>query len=267
MFGAVDLFAPFSPLEADREWRRGVDAIRTDIKLTDRSSLDILGAFGTTWDRSAVAARLRGFAGPIDVEMMGGRRAQDWFGGMTTSAAVGDAELHGEVAGFRVPPMCSKMSRESCGRQSSAVRTDCRSDRASWRTEYHYSGFGAARPGDILRMLSSPDFRERYIRGDTQILSRHALALSSYEASPEFTYAGQWIAQPERSLRHRRAQRDVYAERPRIAPRDRVYSIAVRGRAHRPFGANSAPRCSLSCCNCGFTFKRSWTNAEGWFTW
>lgn len=76
MFGAVDLFAPFSPLKADREWRRGVDAIRTDLKLTD-PSFDILGAFGTTWDRSAVAARVRGFAGPMDVEVMGGRRAQD----------------------------------------------------------------------------------------------------------------------------------------------------------------------------------------------
>jgi hypothetical protein len=63
--------------------------------------------------------------------------------------------------------------------------------------EYHYSGFGAAHPGDILRLLSSSDFRERYLRGDTQILSRHALALTgSYEASPEFTYAGQWVHNP-----------------------------------------------------------------------
>ena len=59
VFGAVDLFAPFSPLEADREWRRGVDAVRTDTKLTDRSFLDIVGAFGTRWDRSALAARVR----------------------------------------------------------------------------------------------------------------------------------------------------------------------------------------------------------------
>ena len=44
-----------------------------------------------------------GFAGPMDLEVMGGRRAQDWFGGMTTSAAVGDAELHGELAAFHVP--------------------------------------------------------------------------------------------------------------------------------------------------------------------
>ena len=57
MFSAVDFFAPFSPLEADREWRRGLDAIRADVKLTDRSSFDVVGAFGSTLDASAVGAR------------------------------------------------------------------------------------------------------------------------------------------------------------------------------------------------------------------
>ena len=198
MFGAVDLFAPFSPLEADREWRRGVDAIRTDIKLADRSSLDIVGAFGTTWRESAVAARVRGYAGSIDIEVMGGRRAQDWFGGATTSASVGDAELHGELAAFR--------------HTSDGLEDD---SRLVWKAvvggsyrfpigsgilafaEYHYSGFGAPRPEDILLLVSTPRFMARYLRGDTQILSRHALALTgSYEGSPEITYSGQWVVNP-----------------------------------------------------------------------
>src|SRR5262249_51877710 len=63
LFGAVDLFAPFSPLEADREWRRGVDALRVDIKLGDRVSLDSVAAFGDALDRSTFATRLRGYAG------------------------------------------------------------------------------------------------------------------------------------------------------------------------------------------------------------
>ena len=198
MFGAVDLFAPFSPLEADREWRRGVDAIRTNLKLTDRSSLDILGAFGSEWDRSAVAARVSGFAGPIDVEVMGGRRAQDWFSGLTTSAAVGDAEVHGEVAGFRVPTDVFEDDSRLVWKAvvGGSYRLPIGSGILAY-VEYHYSGFGAAHPEDILRMLSSPDFRERYLRGDTQILSRHALALAgTYQASPEFTYAGQWVHNP-----------------------------------------------------------------------
>jgi hypothetical protein len=68
LFTAVDLFAPFSPLEADREWRAGVDAVRTDIKLTERSSIDLVGAFGSTLNDSAFAARVRGYAGTTDLE-------------------------------------------------------------------------------------------------------------------------------------------------------------------------------------------------------
>jgi hypothetical protein len=101
LFGAVDLFSPFTPLEADREWRRGVDAVRADVMLTDRASLDLVAAFGSRLDDSTLAARLRGYAGKVDLELVGGRRGRDPFGGLATSAAVGDAELHGELALFR----------------------------------------------------------------------------------------------------------------------------------------------------------------------
>lgn len=58
----------------------------------------LVGAYGDTLDRSAFAARARGYAGTVDVEDVGGRRGQDLFGGVTSSAAVGDAEVHGEAA-------------------------------------------------------------------------------------------------------------------------------------------------------------------------
>ncbi len=39
--------------------------------------------------------------------------------------------------------------------------------------------------------------QERYLRGDTQILGRHALAmLASYEVSPELSLAAQWLQSP-----------------------------------------------------------------------
>jgi hypothetical protein len=58
LFGAVDLFSPFTPFEADREWRRGVDAVRCDLKLTDRASLDVVAAFGESGDRLSLLASL-----------------------------------------------------------------------------------------------------------------------------------------------------------------------------------------------------------------
>ena len=63
--------------------------------------------------------------------------------------------------------------------------------------EYHYSWFGARHPEDILALLATPSFLERFVRGDMQILSRHAVGVTgSYEASPEITYSMQWLHNP-----------------------------------------------------------------------
>jgi hypothetical protein len=187
LFSAVDLFAPFTPLEADREWRRGVDAARADIKLGDRVSLDAVGAFGESIDQSAFAARVRGYAGRMDLDVMGGRRARDPFAGITSSIALGDIEVHGEAALFSdVPKFVAGGSyRFPLGHGLLTY------------VEYHYSGYGAASPADILTLLQDPAFQERYLRGDTQILGRHALAaVTSYEWSPALVISGQWLQDP-----------------------------------------------------------------------
>jgi hypothetical protein len=201
LFGAVDLFAPFTPLEADREWRRGVDAIRADVKLGDRASIDSVAAFDRSLRRSAFATRLRGYAGKADLEILGGYRARDLFAGMATSAAVGDVELHGEFAVFRTPGVAGSLDFASPRWVTKAVAG------GSYRIpagsgvlvygEYHYSGFGAASPELILANLADPAFQERYVRGDTQILGRHAAAvLASYEWSPEVSVSGEWLQSP-----------------------------------------------------------------------
>lgn len=201
LFGAVDLFSPFTPLEADREWRRGVDAVRADVKLGDRTSIDAVSAFGVDFDHSAFAARLRGYAGKADVEVVGGRRARDMFAGATTSAAVGDAEVHAEFAAFRTPAEAGSIAFGVERTIAKAVLG------GSYRlsvgngilvyVEYHYSGFGATSAAGILPLLADPVFQERYLRGDTQILGRHAVAaLASYEFSPEWTFGLEWLQSP-----------------------------------------------------------------------
>jgi hypothetical protein len=202
LFGAVDLFSPFSPLEADREWRRGVDAIRADIKLADRVSFDAVGAFGESLDASVFAGRLRGYAGKADVELVAGRRARDLFSGVTSSAAVGDVEVHGELAVFRAP---DALPAGGLGEDGRVVLKAVAG--GSYRfplghgvlvyVEYHYSGFGAKHAADVLPLLADAAFRDRYLRGDTQILGRHALAaLASYEFSPELAVSGLWLQSP-----------------------------------------------------------------------
>lgn len=189
LFGAIDLFAPFSPFEADREWRRGIDAVRVDARLSNRASADVVVAVGPRPSASAYAARVRGYAGTVDVEAVGGRRGGDWFGGAASSFVVGGGEVHVEAAAFRVPAVPGSARYATTQTVVKAVvggssRVSVGHGIAVW-VEYHYSGFGVRGAREMLLALADPAFAARYARGDTQMLTRHAVAaVASYEWSP-----------------------------------------------------------------------------------
>lgn len=201
LFSAVDLFAPFSPLEIDREWRRGIDAARAEWTLSPQLSAEAVAAAGNSVDSSTFAGRVRGYRGALDFELVAGWRAQDLVAGATSSAAVGDAELHGELAVFRAPealPAGGQIGSRTAFKTLAG---------GSYRlgvgngilliAEYHYSGFGAARASDVITLLADPRFVTRFTRGDMQILGRHAVALlGSYEMSPELDLGLRWIQSP-----------------------------------------------------------------------
>ncbi|HEU4726845.1 MAG TPA: hypothetical protein VFT22_03120 [Kofleriaceae bacterium] len=201
VFSAVDLFAPFSPLELDREWRRGIDAVSAELTLTPQLSTDAVAAVGEDLDSSTFAARVRGYRDAFDFELIGGWRARDVVAGVTSSAPVGDAELHGELAVFRAPEPLP-----AGGQLDDRVAIKALAG-GSYRVgigngilviaEYHYSGFGAPRARDVPGLLADPRFAARFTRGDTQILGRHAIALvGSYEASPELELGLRWLQSP-----------------------------------------------------------------------
>ena len=242
LFGAVDLFAPFSPLEADRAWRRGVDALRADVRLGERLSVDVAAALGRDADpdASVFAARLRGYAGEVDGELLLGRRARDLVVGLASSAAVGDAEGHAELALFRTPGANAAPLLGDDRLVAKAVLG------ASYRfalgnglpvfLEYHYSGFGAPRPGDPLTW---PALSERLSRGDTQLMGRQGLALlATYEANEEATLQLLWLASP-------RDGSGVLAPSATLTLGDRA---TVQATAYLPHGAglrDGAPRSDL----------------------
>jgi hypothetical protein len=203
LFGAVDLFAPFSPLEADRSWRRGVDAVRADVRLGERLSIDAAAALGADGDPDAsiFAARIRGYAGELDGELLAGRRARDLVVGIASSAVLGDAEGHAELALFRTPeatrdPAFADHRIVLKGLLGASYRFPLGSGLPVF-AEYHYSGFGAARPGELPGLLADPTFAGRLARGDTQLTGRHAIAiLATYEADEEATFQLLWLASP-----------------------------------------------------------------------
>jgi hypothetical protein len=204
IFSAVDIFSPFQPLEIDREWRRGVDAVRADLKISDRYSLDLVGAFGTEMDKSAFAGRLRGYLGRVDGEIIFGRRCRDWLYAATFSAAVMEAEVHGEFAFFNTP---EKFPEGGLGLGNHGAVKGVLGASYTWGlgnglttwVEYHYSGFGNKDVRQAAsRMASSPEYYSRYLRGDTQILGRQALAFrAAYEFSDLFNTSLTWINNPD----------------------------------------------------------------------
>jgi hypothetical protein len=194
MFSAVDIFAPFTPLQIDQEWRPGVDALSGDYKLTDNSSIQIVAAGAQTWNQSALGGRLRGYLGPVDAELLVAKRAQDTMVGATSSAALKDAEVHGEFAVFQTP---GDTPSGGIGGDHSLIPKAVfgASDNFPWGSglkatlEYHYSGFGAAGDSALSPLLLNRAFQARLVQGATQIVGDQVLGFSA-----AYTFNQRWSA-------------------------------------------------------------------------
>ena len=184
IFSAIDIFAPFTPLEINREWRRGVDAARADIKISNTASIDMVTAWGPSLDQSALGVRLRGYAGPIDAELVFAKRATDYMYGVTSSAAIGNFEMHGEFAVFQTPgdvPSSGLLGNPSLVPKAVLGISNNFNIGTGLKVlmEYHYSGFGASDPKLLSSLLATPSYSKRIQRGDTQILGRQVVAVQA----------------------------------------------------------------------------------------
>jgi len=193
LFSAVDVFSPFTPTEVDREWRRGVDAVRAEYRLTDTSSAEVLGVFGESWDDSAVLGRIRGYLGEFDGEFIVGKRARDAMVAGVMSGVVGEAEVHAELAFYDVPE--DGLYASTFGNDHLVTKAVLGSsytfDVGNGLTligEYHYNGFGVEDSDNAAKLLANPNFQKRLLRGDMQSFGRHeAAAQLSYPVNETWT--------------------------------------------------------------------------------
>ncbi len=182
IFSSLDLFAPFSPLDVDREWRRGVDAVRGEYRLTDTSSAEVIGVFGETWEQSALLGRVRGYIGNMDGELIAGKRALDRFVGTSLSATLLDAEVHAECTLFHTPEVIDTdtvFSHDHTALKAvlGASYTFDIGSGLSVLGEYQYNGFGVENTSQLNLRLLDQAFQRRILYGDMQTLGQDALAL------------------------------------------------------------------------------------------
>jgi hypothetical protein len=202
MFRAVDIFVPFTPLESDREWRRGIDAVRGSLPVTDRIAVDAVIALGESRDESVFAGRLHGYAGNVDAAIIVGKRREDYLAGVSASVPLFDAEVHGEFALFHTPeslPEGGVFGREDLAAESVAGGSYSVSVGKELLiiAEYHFSAFGVGDIQELPVRLLDTAFRERILMGDTQILGRHAVALQiGYGVGEEAPVSASWIFSP-----------------------------------------------------------------------
>ncbi len=202
LFSAVDLFAPFATLEVDREWRRGVDAIRGEWMLTGQTAMEVMGVFGESWDESAMLARVRGYIGEVDAEVMFGRRAEDDFAGIVVSSTIGDAEGHAEVAVFDTPEQQDGHTVMGDGHLpiKAVLGTSYTFAIGSGFTligEWHYSEFGV-RDIEQVDLATRTDFTDRLWRGDMTIMGRQALAMQgSYAVTMNLAASANILISPQ----------------------------------------------------------------------
>lgn len=208
LFSAIDVFAPFAPNEVDREWRRGVDAVHAELRVPDLSvlSADVYAIFGRVDEAGlrsfSLLGRVRAIVGELDAEVVAGSRDGEAMAGGSVSANVGDAEVHGELALFGTDGagvdggFLGTRGAVAKGLIGGSYTIDV------WRgirvaLEYHYSGFGIENVGADPSVLFDARFQSRLLRGDSQVLGRHALALVlSSELSDEVSGAVSWLQSP-----------------------------------------------------------------------
>lgn len=202
LFTALDPFPAFGALEIDREWKRGVDAVRVELRAFDAVSIEGVAAGGEERENQVLAGRVRGYTALFDAELVGGRRSTDRFAGISLSAPIYGAEIHAEATGFRAErPIATGGIDEDDRLTAVAVAGGSyRFDVARGPiliAEWHYNGFGVRSPEEVVFVANEPDFRTRVMRGDLRTLGRQATGVQlSYPWTDELSTSVAWLHAP-----------------------------------------------------------------------
>lgn len=191
LWSPLDLFAPLTATDLDREERRGIDAARLTLALSPTSFLEVVVAGGyhldedgeevITWDDSSLAWMLRINQWGIDWLLVAGK--------VGTDRIVGGA-IEGQIRGVAVRGEMTSVTDEQNDtniRATVGLEFGTSFD-LSGTIEYHYNGFGVSSVNDYGGLLFGNDaFVDRLSRGQVAGLAQHYAGLTLvYRPHPLF---------------------------------------------------------------------------------
>jgi hypothetical protein len=167
---AMDLFAPFAPQRVDRDYKPGVDAVRTVFPIGAYSEVEIVGSsLGRSFSRNrAVAGLARIHLGRADLGLMGGTFHRDAVLGSFITADIRGTGIRGEVTWTDSgDPLDEIRERNRFWRASVGVDR-LLTPTLTMSSEFAWNGYGAADPAGYPALLAS----DRFQRGEITSVAR-----------------------------------------------------------------------------------------------
>jgi len=167
---SLDLFAPFAPRRVDRDYKPGIDAIRTTIPLGDFSEVEVIGAIlGPSLNRDGTLGALTRFnLGPLDWGLMGGKFHRDTVAGSFLTADAWRTGLRAEVSWTQSgDPEDRVRDRRTFWRAAAGVDRQL-TPTLSVTAEFSFNGYGARQASEYLDWSRA----DRVLRGEINVLGR-----------------------------------------------------------------------------------------------
>jgi len=175
-----DLFVAFSPIEIDREFKAGVDALSLKVPLGAFSQLEMVyAAFDDDFSKHNAAVRIQKNSENFILGLMGGKIFRDAVIGPFFDGELNGVGVRGE---FTLTHNTGHTQQERRTFVRGVGNVDYRFANGLYALlEYYMNGFGETEPEDYPRLFSS----ERLARGEIFNVGRHYLGTSlMYEPHP-----------------------------------------------------------------------------------
>lgn len=183
LWSPVDLLTTFSPLQINRDYKAGIDAVLLDVPLGPFQEFYLAYAPDEQWSNSALLGRHRLRLGSVDLGFMGGWIISDYVVGGEVNADVKGMGIRLEAT-HTWPEETSRFVRALLGFDYQFTPD------LLLQLEYYYNGFGTDDPTRYLEVILAPRFQ----RGEIFNTAQHYLGVNCrYQLTPLMVLNGTTI--------------------------------------------------------------------------